>query len=264
MELIAHDAGNERRYVMFIPAVVALASSLFATRESIGDGLGLNRWLLLPVALLLMYLVAGTAMRFVLFEQAVSGNLQLAARLAAVTAVIAGVVAVWRWQDVDRLLSRALTPALVMGLVGCSVGLDLVEYAAWARHRTYLNYEASLAVGRALPPGTLVHGKLANGLSLENRIRPVFVGRGFGNYDDRLSRDDVRYLLTYVSPWVGYEGPVIRDVVRAYPRSTIVETFPVSETERDHDRAALVDKLGTSGDRLLSGSPMGPAAPIEP
>ena len=37
-------------------------------------------------------------------------------------------------------------------------------------------------LGRALPPETLVQGKLANGLSLENRIRPVFIGHGFGNY----------------------------------------------------------------------------------
>ncbi len=36
--------------------------------------------------------------------------------------------------------------------------------------------EASVELGRILPPGTLVHGKLANGLSLENRIRPIFVG----------------------------------------------------------------------------------------
>ena len=54
-----------------------------------------------------------------------------------------------------------------------------------------------LVAGR-LPPGTLVHGKLANGLALESRIRPVFVGRDFGNYEDRFRRDDVRYLLTYV------------------------------------------------------------------
>ena len=57
-----------------------------------------------------------------------------------------------------------------------------------------------------LPPGTLVHGKLANGLALENRIRPIFVGRGFGNYDDRKTRDDVRYILTYVAPSLGYES----------------------------------------------------------
>ena len=58
----------------------------------------------------------------------------------------------------------------------------------------------------ALPPGTLVHGKLANGLSLENRIRPMFIGRGFGNYADRKTRDDVRYILTYVAPSLGYES----------------------------------------------------------
>ena len=57
-----------------------------------------------------------------------------------------------------------------------------------------------------LPPGTLVHGKLANGLALENGIRPIFVGRGFGNYEDRKQRDDVRYILTYVAPCIGYEG----------------------------------------------------------
>jgi hypothetical protein len=108
-----------------------------------------------------------------------------------------------------------------------------------------------------------VQRKLANGLSLENQIRPVFVGRGFGNYDDRLSRDDVRYLLTYVSPWVGYEGPVIRDIVDAYPHSTIVETFPVAETEGDHDRAAIVDKLGRPGQPLLSAAPEGPDARVE-
>jgi 4-amino-4-deoxy-L-arabinose transferase-like glycosyltransferase len=263
VELIAHDAGNERRYVMFIPAFVALASSVFATRESVGERLGRTRWLLLPIAVLLMYLVAGTAMRLALFEQVVAGDLKLAARLAACIAIVAGTLAVWRWNAVDAALTRALSPALVMLLVGCSVGFDLVEYATWAQHRTYLNYQASLAVGQALPPGTLVQGKLANGLSLENRIRPVFVGRGFGNYDDRLSRDDVRYLLTYTSPWVGYEGPVIRDVVHAYPRSTIVQTFPVAETEGDHDRAALVDKLGAPGQPLLSAAPEGPAAAVD-
>ena len=105
-----------------------------------------------------------------------------------------------------------------------------------------------------LPPGTLVHGKLANGLSLENRIRPIFVGRGFGNYDDRKQRDDVRYILTYVAPYVGYEGPVIRDVLEAYPDRTIIRTFDVAETATGHDRAALIDKFGRTGSR-------GPALP---
>ena len=100
-----------------------------------------------------------------------------------------------------------------------------------------------MAVGRLLPKGTLVQGKLANGLSLENRIRPVFVGRGFGNYADRASRRDIRYLLTYVSPRIGYEGSVITDVLDASPGWRIVATFDVAETPGGRDRAALIDKF---------------------
>ena len=44
-----------------------------------------------------------------------------------------------------------------------------------------------------------MHGKLANGLALENQIRPVFVGRGFGNYADRADRPDIEYVLTYIN-----------------------------------------------------------------
>jgi hypothetical protein len=93
-----------------------------------------------------------------------------------------------------------------------------------------------------------VHGKLANGLSLDNRIRPVFIGRGFGNYEDRLVRDDVRYILTYVTPRIGFEGSVITDVLGAYPDHRIVITFPVAETAGP-DRAALIDKFGGAGTR---------------
>jgi hypothetical protein len=90
-----------------------------------------------------------------------------------------------------------------------------------------------------------VHGKLANGLSLENRIRPIFVGHEFGNYSDRKQRDDVRYILTYVAPYVGYEGRVIQDVLEAYPDRTIIKSFEVAETATGHDKAALIDKFGS-------------------
>jgi hypothetical protein len=129
---------------------------------------------------------------------------------------------------------------------------DLSQYVQWALGRTYKNVEASRAIGRALPAGTLVHGKLANGLALENQIRPVFVGRGFGNYDDRKTRDDVRYILTYIAPSLGYESqagdPVIKDVLDAYPNRRIIMTVDVAETATGHDRAALIDKFG-SGER---------------
>jgi hypothetical protein len=70
------------------------------------------------------------------------------------------------------------------------------------------------------------------------------VGRGFGNYEDRKHRDDVRYILTYVSPRLGYEGPVILDVIESYPQRAVILTFEVAEATTDYDRAALIDKFG--------------------
>jgi len=70
----------------------------------------------------------------------------------------------------------------------------------------------------------------------------VFVGRGFGNYDDRLEREDIRYILTYTRPYLGYEGRVIQDVLRA-SRWRIVRTFRVAETTTGGDEAALIEKL---------------------
>ena len=129
-----------------------------------------------------------------------------------------------------------------------AVAGDLAQYRQW----TPPSDDGKLRrVDRRRPcarAGDTRAGKLANGLSLENRIRPVFIGRGFGNYDDRMARDDVRYILTYIAPSLGYESqkndPVIRDVLEAYPHRTIMMTFDVAETATGHDRAALIDKFG--------------------
>jgi hypothetical protein len=141
-----------------------------------------------------------------------------------------------------------MAPAAAVLAALIAAGGDLVQYAQWVRQRTWENYHASIAVGYVLAPGTLVHGKLANGLALENRIRPIFVGRGFGNYEDRKRRDDVRYILTYIAPSLGYESqknnPVILDVLEAYPHRAIIMTFDVEETGTGNDRAALIDKFG--------------------
>jgi hypothetical protein len=159
------------------------------------------------------------------------------------------------WPRIPRLLGRGgWTPAASLSLALLVSAGQIVQYGQWAVGRTYKNYEASLELGRRLPPETLVHGKLANGLSLENRIRPIFVGRGFGNYEDRRSRDDVRYILTYIAPSLGYESqahnPIIEDVIDAYPGQRIIMTFDVAETATGHDRAALIDKFGGGSQEL--------------
>jgi hypothetical protein len=247
LELLAHDVGNERRFVFFIPALIALAAILLGRDRSLLPtalvSLPRSRAVLAaPLVAYGLYVLFGSAVRLgFLYE--VRPNVRLAAGLALL--VTLGIY--WSWPRVPRALSTTWTPIAGLVLAAVLTAGQLAQYLQWAAGRTYENYQASIDLGRVLPPGTLVHGKLANGLSLENRIKPVFVGREFGNYADRKSRDDVRYILTYVAPRVGYEGSVIQDVLDAYPDRTIIMTFDVAETPTGRDRAALIDKFGGAG-----------------
>jgi 4-amino-4-deoxy-L-arabinose transferase-like glycosyltransferase len=253
LELVLHDVGNERRFVLFIPPLIALTAVVLGRDRTLLPpslaGISRTRALVAaPIVLYGLYIVFGSIVR-VAFLYEISPNVRLAAALA----VLATAGLYLAWPRVTGFLSGAqLTSRTAMALTAALTAGQLVQYIQWTARRTYVNYEASRAVGRALPPGTLVHGKLANGLSLENRIKPVFVGRGFGNYEDRKVRDDVRYILTYIAPSVGYESqranPVIQDVLDAYPNRTIIMTFDVAETATGHDRAALIDKFGREKD----------------
>jgi hypothetical protein len=167
-----------------------------------------------------------------------------------VAAVALGALIYASWPRIPRLLSRVRW-SLAVG-VAAAVALaaaDLWQFSEWATIRTSKNFEAMVAIGRWLPPGTLVHGKLGNGLALESGITPVFVGRGFGNYEDRARRPDVRYLLTYSWPrrpgeQFGYESQrgLIAEILAACPGWKVLHEFDVAETAGGRDRAVLIDK----------------------
>ncbi len=247
-ELILHDVGNERRFVFFIPALVACTAIALGRDRVLLRGVDAvprrRAVLAAPAVLYVAYVVAGALVR-VGFLYEVRPNVRLAAAIAvAVTAFVYAT-----WPRLPAALSRGRWTAAAAGAVAVLVAAgQLLQFGQWAVGRSYKNFAASRELGGVLPAGTLVHGKLANGLALENGIRPVFVGRGFGNYEDRRTRDDVRYILTYVSPSLGYESqagnPVIQDVLSAYPKHTIIMTFDVAETATGRDRAALIDKFG--------------------
>ena len=249
LELILHDVGNERRFVFFIPALAGLTAIVLGRDrvllpERIGQLARRTALLALPLVAYASYVVAGALIR-VGFLYQVRPNV----RGAAAVGVALTVFIFATWPKVPRWLARGAWSARAAVIVTAMVVAgQLFQYGQWAAGRTALNYAASRAVGRALPEGTLVHGILANGLSLENRIRPVFVGRGFGNYEDRKRRDDVRYILLYVAPTIGYESqarnPIIQDVLDAYPNDRIIMTFDVTGIASGFGRAALVDKFG--------------------
>jgi 4-amino-4-deoxy-L-arabinose transferase-like glycosyltransferase len=245
LELLLHDVGNERRFVFFIPALVALAAIVLGReRRPIAPDVATitvaQAAIALPLVFYGAYVVLGALARLAYIYVPGPG-----VRLSAALALVCTVAIYATWPRLARFLSGAQwSPSAAVMLVLAVAAGQLLQYGQWAVGRTYKNYAASVELGRLLPAGTLVHGKLANGLSLENRIRPIFVGREFGNYQDRKLRDDVRYILTYVAPTVGHEGPVIQDVLEAYPDRTIIRMFDVAETATAHDRAALIDKFG--------------------
>jgi Dolichyl-phosphate-mannose-protein mannosyltransferase len=247
-ELFLHDVGNERRLVFLIPALVALAAIVLGRDRRLlaPEVVQLKRLPLLltaPLVLYVLYVTGGGLLRLAFLYEVRQGILSPDVRLSAAVAVVAGIAVYATWPAVPRWVVRNSWSAPASLLLACLVlAGDVAQFTQWAWERTEKNYAAMRLLGEWLPPGTLVQGKLANGLSLENRIRPIFVGRGFGNYLDRLSRDDARYLVTYIAPEVGYEGPVIKDVLDAYPNRRVLHVFDVAETPGGHDQAALFDK----------------------
>jgi len=241
LEIIVHDAGNERRLLIFIPTLVALAAPILAGDRRLAsvDSAGRPRRLaavMAPCVLYAAYVVCAALARAA-FAPHVRATVW-AGSMGAV-ALTAGLYAAW--PRVAGSLARPRAPLFANGLLLLAICIDLVQYGQWAAIRTYKNVTASTLVGQWLPPGTLVEGKLANGLALDNRIRPIFVGNGFGNDEDGL-RDDVRYILTYTSPRLGYEGSAILGVLDAHPGWKVIHEFDVAETPGGHDRAALIEK----------------------
>jgi 4-amino-4-deoxy-L-arabinose transferase-like glycosyltransferase len=244
-ELLLHDVSNERRFIFFIPALVALTAIVLGRERRLLDASATRvtrRHVLIaaPVVFYASYIVLGSLARLAFLYEPGPG-----VRLSAALALIATALVYLAWPRLQTFLAgRQWSTAAALVLAAVVSAGQIAQFVQWAMGRTYKNYLASVELGTVLPPGTLVHGKLANGLALENQIRPIFVGREFGNYADRKERDDVRYILTYVAPYVGYEGTVIRDVLEAYPNRIIIKTFDVAESTTGHDRAALIDKFG--------------------
>ncbi len=245
VELLLHDVGNERRFVILIPAMVALTAIVLGRLGGLlpDEARAVSRLRLLmcaPLILYSAYIVCGPIGRLPFLY-----TVRPSVRWSAALALALGLVVFAWWPQVSRFLNVGRwSPAAALLVTLALMGRDVVEFGQWAYARSYKNVNASRLLGQVLPPDTLVQGKLANGLSLENRIRPVFIGHEFGNYTDRKRRDDVRYILTYIEPLIGFEGSQIRDVLDAYPQRRIVMSFDVAETPSGHDRAALIDKFG--------------------
>jgi 4-amino-4-deoxy-L-arabinose transferase-like glycosyltransferase len=242
LEMLVHDVGNERRFVFLLPALAAF-TALALTRRSFefrkpATVLG---WLAVPLVFYSCYVAAAPLTRLLFLAAVHNHVLGGTVRLAAAAAMLGGSLTMFQLRR-SEAVSLFIRPPGAIAALALLLCWDVAQFGDWARWRSYKNYQAMLALGAAVPPGTLIQGKLANGLALENRIRPIFIGHEFGNYADRKERDDVRYILTYTSPRLGYEGSQIKDVLDASPGWRIIMNFDVAESPSGHDTAALIEK----------------------
>src|SRR4029079_15553549 len=168
LEIIVHDAGNERRLLIFIPTLVALAAPIFAGDRGLVpvDSAGRPGRLaavMAPCVLYAAYVICAALAR-VAFAPQVRATVW-AGSIAAVT-LTAGLYAAW--PVVSGCVTRGRVPILANGLLVLIIGADLVQYSEWAALRTYKNVTASTLVGQWLPPGTPFQGNVPNGLWLAN------------------------------------------------------------------------------------------------
>jgi len=241
LELLIHDVGNERRFVVLLPAMAAFTALALNPFEITRPTARVARLVALPLVIFSWYVVAGPVVRVLFLADVRAHVLHSTVRLSAATALLGSALTLFALRRAGTISLFARRREIVAVIV-LLLAWDGWQFATWAQGRTYKNYQAMIALGQAVPPETLIQGKLANGLDLENRIRPIFIGHEFGNYADRLSRDDVRYILTYTVPSIGYEGSQIADVLAASPGWRPIMTFDVAESPAGHDQAALIDK----------------------
>ena len=103
-ELTVHDSGNERRYVMFIPALVALTASLAGIRRSVLPAElpragRLTRLAAVPLLCLLGYLVIGSLVRLVFLDDVLDGRFSATVRISAAAAGAIAIAAVLAWRE---------------------------------------------------------------------------------------------------------------------------------------------------------------------
>ena len=240
-ELILHDVGNERRFLIFLPGAGRARGARARPRPHAPAGSARPccrgaraRWRCRS-CFFALYVVIGAARAAAAPlrgrpERSSRGGTGGARHRLPSTPPGRGCRAG------SRAPLDARAAALLIGGAGRPPG-NSRSSASGPRAARYKNYEASLALGRVLPPGTLVHGKLANGLALENRIKPIFVG-------PRLRQlrgpQDARRCAIYFDLRVAEPGVRVAGAESGHPRRARRLSGPSHHHDvrrgRDHDR----------------------------
>jgi len=106
----------------------------------------------------------------------------------------------------------------------------LVQYLSWITQLDYTAYSTSMELGKILPEKIKVQGTMASSVSLENKIFsiPIMDINPDSNIDV-LNRTDIKYIITYIYPKIGYGSPTTAKLLQSYPNAKLIKQWRTSE-----------------------------------
>jgi len=106
----------------------------------------------------------------------------------------------------------------------------LIQYLSWVTQLDYTAYSTSIELGEILPEKIKVQGTMASSVSLENKICsiPIMDINSDSNIDV-LNRTDIKYIITYVYPKIGYGSPATAKLLQSYPNAKLIKQWRTSE-----------------------------------
>lgn len=217
----------QHRYLFFIPPLIGLGTHLLGKHDSI-EILGrlltlksVNKIFSFLVLLYVLYLIYGSLGR--LFIPYPEVRLKILASFSLGMSILSGFILIRKGESLlNRMRNIKTGYNLFFTLLVFSLVINLGQYAHWVIRKDYTYYRASKQLGNILKPSTPVQGDAAIALSLENKIKPIFIGDGWSNDRDVLKRDDVEHILVF--PDLRFNNN-IQKLLLAYHDATKIAEF---------------------------------------
>ena len=145
LELLLHDVGNERRFVFFIPPLIALTAIVLGrdrllVPETVASIPRARAFVALPVVFYGLYVIFGALTRLTALYEPRPG-----VRFGAGVALVCTALIFATWPRIPKLLAArpwSLPGACIVAAV-VTAG-PLAQYAQWAHGRTYTNFVAAV------------------------------------------------------------------------------------------------------------------------
>lgn len=161
----------------------------------------------------------------------------LDATISAVFAfILAGIILFFvRKTKLNQVLANKIrkiqTHKLIILVVMLSVCINLGQYISWSLRYDDSFYMASKELGQILPNNELVYGMFSTGLSMENKIIPVYHEVPLINHKNRFERDDIRYVLIVLKSDFHTGEKEVAEFKEYYPKLKLIRIFYINEAE---------------------------------